>query len=62
MMNRKQAIDELFDTMDIAKRNLRGRMLSITSGRNISHAQLEVLFSDRRRARTVAEYSEKNHP
>ena len=46
-MNRKQAIDELFDTMDIAKRNLRGRMLSITSGKNISHAQLEVLFSIR---------------
>jgi DNA-binding MarR family transcriptional regulator len=31
--------------MDIAKRNLRGKMLSITSGKNISHAQLEVLFS-----------------
>lgn len=46
-MNRQKAIDELFDTMDIAKRNLRGRMLSITSGKNISHAQLEVLFSIR---------------
>lgn len=43
-MHRQKLIDELFETMDIAKRNLRGRMLSITSGRNISHAQLEVLL------------------
>ena len=46
-MDRKKVIDELFDTMDVAKRNLRGRMLSITDGKNISHAQLEVLFSIR---------------
>jgi DNA-binding MarR family transcriptional regulator len=31
--------------MDIAKRSMRGRLLSITSGRNISHTQLELLFT-----------------
>lgn len=46
-MDRQKLIAELFDTMDSAKRSMRGRLLTITNGRNISHTQLELLISIR---------------
>lgn len=45
MMDRKATINALFETMDVAKRTMHGRMQLVTNGCQISHTQLGLLFA-----------------
>ena len=44
-MERQQLIDSLFETMDIAKRVMHGRLHVITSDFALSRTQMELLFT-----------------
>jgi DNA-binding MarR family transcriptional regulator len=45
MKNRQQIIQDLFDTLDIAKRSMHVHMQTVVAGHNISRTQLELLFT-----------------
>jgi len=45
MTEREALISALFETMDVAKRSMHGRMQLVTDGCKVSHTQLGLLFA-----------------